>query len=48
MRNALTIDLLGLTIDPLLYYVLLAGLLSLAVRVVMALLKVPERESGKA
>ena len=47
MRNALTIDLLGLTIDPLLYYVLLAGLLSLAVRVVMALLKVPERKSGK-
>lgn len=47
MKNALTIDLLGLTIDPLLSYVLLAGVLSLAVRVVMALLKVPERESGK-
>ena len=47
MSNALTIDLLGLTIDPLLYYVLLAGVLSLAVRVVMALLKVPERKNGK-
>ena len=47
MRNALTIDLLGVSIDPLPYYVLLAGLLSLAVRVVMALLKVPERKSGK-
>jgi hypothetical protein len=47
MRNALTIDLLGVSIDPLSYYVLFAGLLSLAVRVVMALLKVPERKNGK-
>src|SRR5881398_57296 len=47
MRNALTIDLLGVSIDPLSYYVLFAGLLSLAVRVAMALLKVPERKSGK-
>ena len=47
MGNALTIDLLGVSIDPLSYYVLLAGLLSLAVRVAMALLKVPERKSGK-
>ena len=47
MRNALTIDLLGVSIDPLSYYVLFAALLSLAVRVVMALLKVPERKNGK-
>src|SRR2546427_9116098 len=47
MRNDLTIELLGVSIDPLSYYVLFAGLLSLAVRVVMALLKVPERKSGK-
>src|SRR5712692_6699599 len=47
MRNALTIDLLGVSIDPLSYYVLFAGLLSLAVRVVMVLLKMPERQSGK-
>src|SRR5207244_5060757 len=47
MGNALTIDLLGVSIDPLSYYVLFAGLLSLAVRVAMALLKVPERKSGK-
>ena len=47
MRNALTIDLLGVLIDPLSYYVLFAGVLSLAVLVVMALLKVPERKSGK-
>src|SRR5437867_11164174 len=47
MRNALTIELLGVSIDPLSYYVLFAALLSLAVRVVMALLKVPERKSGK-
>ncbi len=47
MRNALTIDLLGVSIKPLSYYVLFAGFLSLAVRVVMALLKVPERKSGK-
>jgi hypothetical protein len=48
MRNALTIDLLGVSIDSLSYYVLFAALLSLAVRVVMAILKVPERKSGKA
>jgi hypothetical protein len=47
MRNALTIELLGVSIDPLSYYVLFAALLSLAVRVVMALLKVPERKNGK-
>ncbi|HZC81825.1 MAG TPA: hypothetical protein VE222_08935 [Nitrospiraceae bacterium] len=43
----MTIDLLGVSIRPLSYYVLCAGLLSLAVRVVMALLKVPERKNGK-
>jgi len=47
MRNALPIDLLGVSIDPLSYYVLFAGLLSLAVRVVMAFLKMPERKNGK-
>ena len=47
MRNALTIELLGVSIDPLSYYVLFSALLSLAVRVVMALLKVPERKNGK-
>ena len=47
MRNDLTIDLLGVSIAPLSYYVLFAAVLSLAVRVAMALLKVPERKNGK-
>src|SRR5207244_11691610 len=45
--HTLTIGLLCVLIYPLSYYFLFAGLRSLAIRVAMALLKVPERKSGK-